>query len=194
MDWTEAISPELVEPSRVVDADTAFATFVEKHAESAYRVARRMMPSHEAADDVVQEAFLRAHQSVGNFRRDAMLDTWLYRIVMNVALNQLRGQRRRMRFLDRFRRDAGVMSRRPAMPSASVEQAEAREHVQEAVMALPPTLRAVVVLFDLEGLDCAEVSSALGIPQGTVRSRLHNARRQLRIRLDPYFGGSERGE
>lgn len=194
MEWSEAIAPDIAERSDAVDVEATFVTFVEKHGESAYRIARRMMPSHEAADDVVQEAFLRAFQSLGKFRNGATLDTWLYRIVMNVALNQLRGQRRRMSFLDRFRRDGGVMSQRPPMAHVALEQAEAREQAQEAVMSLAPGLRAVVVLFDLEGLDCSEVSEALGIPQGTVRSRLHNARKQLRVRLEPYFHGSAREE
>ncbi|MAF09695.1 RNA polymerase subunit sigma-70 [Candidatus Poribacteria bacterium] len=190
MDWTEAISRDIAGHPDEVDARAAFVTLVEKHREQAYRVARRMMPSHEAADDVVQEALLRAFRSLDRFRRDSELDTWLYRIVMNVALNRLRGYRRRIGFLDRFRRDANALARRPTPPHAAVEQAEAREQVNAAVMALAPGLRAVVVLFDLEGLSCAEVSGTLAIPEGTVRSRLHNARRQLRTRLEPYFDGS----
>ena len=177
MDWTEAISRDIAGQPDEVDARAAFVTLVEKHREQAYRVARRMMPSHEAADDVVQEALLRAFRSLDRFRRDAELDTWLYRIVMNVALNRLRGYRRRIGFLDRFRRDANALARRPPPPHAAVEQAEAREQVNAAVMALAPGLRAVV-------------SGTLAIPEGTVRSRLHNARRQLRTRLDPYFDGS----
>ncbi|MBT3267667.1 sigma-70 family RNA polymerase sigma factor [Candidatus Poribacteria bacterium] len=192
MDWTEAIPRDIAGQPDAVDAHSAFVTFVEKHRDQAYRVARGMMPSHEAADDVVQEAFLKAFTSLGKFRRDAEMDTWLYRIVMNVALNRLRGSRRRLGFLDRLRRDGGHMARRPTLPHVALEHAEAREQVQAAVMELAPGLRAVVVLFDLEGLSCAEVSGALGIPEGTVRSRLHNARRHLRTRLEPYFHGSSR--
>ena len=75
-------------------------------------------------------------------------------------------------------------------PSERLERDEARAHVQAAVMELNANLRAVVVLFDLEGLSCSETSQALGIAEGTVRSRLHNARKQLRVRLGPYVNGT----
>jgi len=191
MDWTEAISHGIVDAPEATEAHAAFVAFVEKHRDQAYRVARGMMPTHEAADDVLQDALLRAYRSLDRYRRDAQLDTWLYRIVMNAALNELRAQRPRVGFLERLRRHSGV-ARRPTRPNEPVERDEARAHVQAAVMELTANLRAVVVLFDLEGLSCAEVSAALGIPEGTVRSRLHNARKQLRVRLDPYVNGTAR--
>ena len=96
MDWTEAISHDMTDAPDASDAHSAFATFVLKHRDQAYRVARSMMPTHEAADDVLQDALLKAFRSLGGYRRDAELDTWLYRIVMNTALNELRAQRRRL--------------------------------------------------------------------------------------------------
>jgi RNA polymerase sigma-70 factor, ECF subfamily len=196
MDWTEAIShgvSDASEPASEADeARRAFVTFVEKHRDQAYRVARGMMPTHEAADDVLQDALLRAYRSLDSYRRDAELDTWLYRIVMNAALNELRARQRRGGFLERLWRHRNVAAARPQQPDEPVERHEARAHVQAAVMELNANLRAVVVLFDLEGLSCAEVSEALEIPQGTVRSRLHNARSQLRVRLGPYVNGTTR--
>jgi len=192
MDWTEAMSPGIADADDASDTQIAFVTFVEKHRDQAYRVARGMMPTHEAADDVLQEALLRAYRSLDRYRNDAEIDTWLYRIVMNAALNELRAQRRRVGFLDRLRRRHGVMARGPAMPNEAVERDEARAHVQAAVMELSGALRAVVVLFDLEGLSCSAVSDALDIPEGTVRSRLHTARKQLRLRVGAYVNGTAR--
>ncbi|MDA1190419.1 MAG: sigma-70 family RNA polymerase sigma factor, partial [Candidatus Poribacteria bacterium] len=159
MDWTNAI-PTTVDQSVSDEGDAtreAFVEFVEKHRERVYRVARRMTCSHEDADDVVQETFLKAFRSMPQFRGDAQVETWLYRIVMNVSLNRQRGRERQRRFLDLFRREPEPS---PPMPSAMLAHNELRDRVNEAIATLPPDQRAVVVLFDLEGLPCSEVARA----------------------------------
>ncbi|GIX05760.1 MAG: hypothetical protein KatS3mg115_0163 [Candidatus Poribacteria bacterium] len=170
----------------------AFRELVVKHRERVYRVARQMVGSHEDADDVVQEVFCRTFERLEQFRGDAALTTWLYRATVNAALNHLRARNRRLQFLRRWVHRAN----RPALPSphSKVEWDEMREQVREAIEALSPRLRAVVVLADLEGLSAPEVARILQIPEGTVRSRLYAARRQLRERLEPLFASDREGE
>ena len=174
--------------------EAAFEEVVRRHREAVYRMARRLLGSHDDADEAAQVAFVRAWRARSQFRGDASVRTWLIRIVMNVALNQLRTDRRRDRFFARFRRETATHASTSRTAQAAVEAHEVHREVHNAISALSPSLRAVVVLFDLEGLNCANVADTLRIPQGTVRSRLYNARRQLRVRLTPYLLGAPRGQ
>lgn len=160
--------------------EEAFEALVRQHREAIYRVAIRMTHRHEDADDLVQETFLRAYASFRRFRGEASTVTWLYRIVTNLALNLLRRRSRFQRAAALFRRDW------EAVAPPSVEQDETRRAVQVALETLPPPQRIVVVLFDVEGLSAAQIAEILDIPEGTVRSRLHHARRHLRRQLSSY--------
>lgn len=190
MSVTEAMSSsvgaERLEPSEREDILRRAADFdalVREHREAVYRIAARMTRRHEDADDLVQETFLRAYQSLGQFRGDSTASTWLYRIVTNLALNHLRRRARFQRFATLFRRETDAVSQEP------VDADETKRAVRVALDSLPASQRAVVVLFDMEGLSAAEISGILDVPEGTVRSRLHHARRHLRKRLSRYAFG-----
>lgn len=161
--------------------EEAFETLVRQHREAIYRVAIRMTHRHEDADDLVQETFLRAYTSLQRFRGEASPATWLYRIVTNLALNLLRHRSRFQRAAVLFRGES------ESVTPPSVDQDETRRAVQAALEMLPPSQRIVVVLFDIEGLSAAQIAEILDIPEGTVRSRLHYARRHLRRRLSAFF-------
>jgi len=192
---TDALVPVVGDPSHeacggefVSPLEADFAAFVRQHREAVYRVAKRMTHHHEDADDLVQETFLRAYASRSQFRSEASTSTWLYRIVTNLALNHLRRRAR-------FRRVAALFRVESKTVQPPVDQDETKRAVQEALETLPLQQRAVVVLFDMEGLSAAQVSEILGVPEGTVRSRLHHARRHLRKRLSAYvLGVSEEPE
>lgn len=187
---TDALAPDIRdEPSAtsaeksVARTEADFDALVRQHREAIYRVAFRMTHRHEDADDLVQETFLRAYESFGRFRRDATEATWLYRIVTNLALNALRRRERFRRIAALFRGDSS------ASPPVSIESDETKRAVHAALESLPASQRAVVVLFDMEGLSAAEIAGILDVPEGTVRSRLHHARRHLRKRLSAYILG-----
>ena len=189
MSWSDAAVSDAVLADGAtadVDTDAQFAAFVRNHGELVYRVARQMMSSHEEADDVVQEAFLRAFRGLPGYRGAASIETWLYRIVMNVAQNTLRHRARRQKLAEAIRHHT-VPLHHTARSPIPVEFDEARAQVWAALNALSAEHRAVVVLFDLEGLSCQQVSTVLDIPEGTVRSRLYHGRRRMRTRLTPYF-------
>ena len=160
----------------------AFETLVIEHQHRVFGVALRMLGSRAEAEDVAQEAFLRAYRSVAEFRGDAKLSTWLYAITSRLCLNRLdSAERRRTRHGDDLLES--VPDERLDPPGA-LEQRERRTALHLAIAELSDERRLVVVLADLEGLAYEEIAKALDLPVGTVRSRLHRARMELRERLE----------
>jgi RNA polymerase sigma-70 factor (ECF subfamily) len=146
----------------------------------AFRVALSVVRRHADAEDVAQEAFLRAHRSFATIRDRDRFRAWLVRTTFRLALDRIRGEKRRAR-----REDAVAIEAPSRADSAEDEAArsELREHVAEAVAALPEKLRLVTVLVAIEEQDTAAVARLLELPEGTVRSRLHRARKELAEKL-----------
>lgn len=147
-------------------------------------IGRLVGPRKDELDDLMQETYLRAWQSVRQFRGDATLRTWLTRIAVNVALNARRDQRRTV--------PLSAREHERAAPS-SVQEDAVRAAYEQALARLPDELRATFVLREAEGLTYREVAETLDCPIGTVMSRLHRAREQLiaelRDRLDDFCPG-----
>ena len=131
------------------------------------------------AEDAAQEAFIRAWQHLGSYRPRSPFRNWVYRIATNVAID---AQRREREMVDI---DALPLVAPDAGPEATVEGQERGERVRQAVLALPAASRAVLVLREYEGLSYREIADTLGIPVGTVMSRLNYARNRLRESLAP---------
>jgi RNA polymerase sigma-70 factor (ECF subfamily) len=146
----------------------------------AFRVALSVLRRREDAEDVAQEAFLRAHRAFGGLRDRDRFRAWLVRTTFRLALDRIRGERRRTR-----REDAVAIDARLTADSVEDDAArgELRARVAEAVAALPEKLRLVTVLVAIEEQDLASVARLLELPEGTVKSRLHRARKQLAERL-----------
>ena len=172
--------------------ETALAPLVERYKRMVYRLAVQITKNHADADDVMQETFIKVYRSIHTFRRDAAFETWLYRIVVNEALNfvKRRERRRECTFETATEAEYEATARYRAQlandPQAHAEKAELRQYVTEAVNSLPLKHRTVVILHEFEGLTHAEIASILNCSEGTVRSRLHYARKKLRTLLKPY--------
>ncbi len=172
--------------------ETALAVLVEKYKRKVYRLAMQITRNHEDADDVMQNTFIKVYQSIHAFRQDAAFETWLYRIAVNEALNfvKRRDGHRECSFetiteaaidpVERYRTTVA------SDPHLLAEQAELRHWVTEAVKSLSLKHRTVVILHDFEGFTHEEISAILNCSEGTVRSRLHYARKRLRTLLKPY--------
>ncbi len=162
-----------------------------------YAIAYRMCGNAFDANDLAQEAFVRAWRSLGRLRPDASLEGWFYRTVANLFIDTLRRRRGvRMQSLDEpIATASGDLARELPDPSSDVERAVlgaiADRRVQQALMSLAPEIRMVVVLADVEGYAYEEIAAIMGIPVGTVKSRLHRARAALRERLAPLREGIE---
>lgn len=176
--------PDLLERLRRGDA-RAFEELVIAHQHRVFGVALRMLGNAAEAEDVAQEVFLRAHRALAGFRGEARLSTWLYAIASRLCLTRLgSGARRLGRLGDEAL--AGVADERTADPSAEAERSELEVALQRAIGELDEERRIVVVLRDLEGLSYEEIAEALQLPIGTVRSRLHRARVDLRDKLERF--------
>ncbi len=163
---------------RFLDGDPrGFEALMERYRRQAYGIALGLCGNHDDAMDAVQKAFIRIHRSLGRFRLGAPFFPWLYRIVRNAALNQRRDEKRHR----------GEMPlewvTRPADDPNPLEAAVADDlavRLWAGIQGLSPELREVFMLYHFQGLKYREIAAAVDIPIGTVMSRLHAARRQLR--------------
>ena len=171
----------------------ALAELVHKYQRRIYRIAMQITRNHEDASDVTQETFLKVYESIYSLRRKAAFETWIYRIAVNKATNLVKRRDRRCEssllvvcehdaHFD-FRRNSNLIN----VPHLHVEKQELQKTVTQAVNSLSLKHRTVVVLYEFEGLTHVEIASILGCSEGTVRSRLHYARKQLRERLKSYI-------
>jgi RNA polymerase sigma-70 factor (ECF subfamily) len=175
--------------------ESAFEDLVRRHERRVFRLLLRMLGSREEAEDVTQEAFLSLHRHGHRFRREARFSTFVYRVAANAALNRRRTLGRSRNRINEFRvrQQAGMnLPPSPRNPEDAVAGSEAQLRVQEALLELPPDLRVAVVLYDIEGQSYQDVARVLGIPEGTVKSRIHRARSALRKTLRSYVS-AQRG-
>src|SRR5690349_9758427 len=161
----------------------AFEQLVIAYQHRVFGVALRMLGSRAEAEEIAQEVFLRAHRAIGEFRGDARLGTWLYAIASRLCLNRLAAPDRRV-----TRGDDALADVPAAGPdaAAAAERAELNAALRAAIAELPEDRRIVLVLRDVEGLTYDEIVEALGLEPGTVRSRLHRARLQLKEKLERF--------
>jgi RNA polymerase sigma-70 factor (ECF subfamily) len=163
----------------------AFEELVMTYQHRVFGVALRMLGSAAEAEEIAQEAFVRAHRALGDFRGDAKLSTWLYAITSRLCLNRLASGERR---LARQGEETLLrLSDSTLRPDAALERNELETALGRAIAELPEERRIVVVLRDLEGLSYEEIAQALDLELGTVRSRLHRARADLRDKLERFL-------
>jgi RNA polymerase sigma-70 factor (ECF subfamily) len=177
-------APRFLDRLRAGDG-TAFEDLVMTYQHRVFGVALRMLGNAGEAQEVAQEAFLRAHRALSEFRGDAKLSTWLYAITSRLCLNRLASGERR---LVRQGEDALLrLSDAAPRPDDVLEQSELEAALQRAIAELPEDRRIVVILRDLEGLPYEEIAQVLGLELGTVRSRLHRARADLKDKLERFL-------
>jgi len=174
---------ELVKRAQAGDAE-AFAALVTEHQRFVYNLALRAMSNAHEAEDVAQEAFVRAWLALPNFRRQAQFRTWLYRIVTNLCCNRLPRLRRDLSALSEEDVDeyAAPVDER-ADPAYDIEADERRAFLHQRMAALPESYRLLVSLRYQEELSYDEIADVLGLPLGTVKTGLFRARAQLREAL-----------
>jgi RNA polymerase sigma-70 factor (ECF subfamily) len=172
----------------------AFASLVRRHEGRVFRMLFRLLGTREEAEDAAQEAFLSLHRHGHRFRREARFSTFLYRVAANAALNRRRslGRARARQQALATRQAAGDdLPSAPRDPDGSTTGAEVQSKVQQALLTLPDDLRMAVVLYDIEGQSYREIADALGIPEGTVKSRIHRGRQALRQELAEYVRATD---
>jgi RNA polymerase sigma-70 factor, ECF subfamily len=177
---------DLIARARAGD-DRAFGVLVERYQAAVAATVIGMLGPGDEADDVGQETFIRFHRALDRFRGESSLKTYLVHIAMNLSLNALKSRRRS---LLRFVRDEATTSEIPeprAGPDGNVDAGELRLVVRAAVASLGEKHRAVVVLRMFNDCSTRETAELLGLPEGTVLSRLSRAMKELEQRLAPYM-------
>jgi RNA polymerase sigma-70 factor, ECF subfamily len=181
----------LVERARQRDG-AAVRLIMQRHNRRLYRVARSILNDDAEAEDVVQEAYVRAFTHLDGFRGEAQLSTWLTRIALNEALGRLRRRRTTVGLKDidaiSDQGEARVIylpsARQDSDPEAAAARTQVRRLLERAVDQLPNSFRMVFVLRDIEEMSVEETASHLGLRPETVKTRLHRARRLLREALN----------
>ncbi len=168
----------------------AFETLVEKYEKLIYNLSYQLTNSTEDAFDISQETFLKAYKSLGSFRGDCKFSTWLYKICNNVANDYLRSKQRKQTISltvydeeDEKEEQLDIADEVNENPDEQLLKKERIEAVREAIAALSPDHREVIVLRDIEGYSYDEISEILDLEIGTVKSRINRARQIIKETL-----------
>jgi RNA polymerase sigma-70 factor, ECF subfamily len=180
--------------------DSAFEELVRRYDRNVFRIAQHITQNREDAEDVVQEAFLKAYGNLTKFQEQSKFYTWLVRIAVNEALMKLRRRKpeRTVSLDEEVKTEDDSLPREVAdwspNPEQMYNQAELRDILTRTIQGLPEGFRTVFVLRDKEGLSTEETAEALGLSIPAVKSRLLRARLQLRERLNRYFRKKASGD
>lgn len=179
--------------ARSQNGDTAaFDSLVVKFTPKLYGLVYHMTDNHEDTHDILQEVFAKAYRSVRRFRGGSSFYTWIYSIAVNMTLNFLKKRSRNRRFALGEEGTGGVQKAEPIEPVATddtvreVSNRELKERLNVALQKLSNEHRAVVTMFDIQGMPHAEIAKILSLSEGTVRSRLHYAHQQLQNHLEDF--------
>lgn len=176
----------------------SFEPFVTEHQTRIYNLALRMTGSPDDAFDLSQDAFIKAYESLKDFRGDSAFGSWLYRLASNLCIDFLR-KRKKQNVVPIYWSDEDGETRELEIadlrysPENEAQRAELRRGIEKGLAALPPMQRQMIVMRDVSGLSYAEIAQALSLELGTVKSRISRARAKLMLLLerDGTFCGPE---
>jgi RNA polymerase sigma factor (sigma-70 family) len=187
------VNPDIELVTRTQGGDArAFDELVVKYTPRLYGLVYNMTSNHEDANDLLQEVFAKAFRSINGFRGKSSFYTWIHSIAVNMTINFLKKRGRRFQMsLDDV--DLNIQNDKEfieltasSSPVREADLGELQQRLNEAMQKLSPEHRAVVTMFDIQGMPHAEISKILGVSEGTVRSRLFYAHRQLQAYLEEF--------
>ncbi|SDN80397.1 RNA polymerase sigma factor SigW [Bacillus sp. OK048] len=166
----------------------AFAEIVEIYSNSIYQLGYRMLGNRHEAEDIAQEAFIRAYVNIKSFNQDLKFSTWLFRIATNLCIDRIRKKKPDYYLDAEVSGTEGLtmysqLSSNSPLPETELESLELQDTVQKEILKLPEKYRSVIVLKYIEELSLNEISEILDMPLGTVKTRIHRGREALRQQL-----------
>jgi RNA polymerase sigma-70 factor (ECF subfamily) len=186
----DAEEQELVERLKRRD-EAAFNAFVIRYQDRVFRILLRMLGDRAEAEDLAQEVFISIFKAIDSFRGDSQLSTWVYRVASNHCRNRLKYlARRRQKMMDDFDEENVALAQgtllpdRQGTPDRLLEARQTEVLLEEGLARLDDEQRELVVLREVEHLSYEEIMAITGLPEGTVKSRLHRARTALREHLE----------
>jgi RNA polymerase sigma-70 factor (ECF subfamily) len=178
--------------------EAAYTELVQLYQRRVFALVFRMLGNRDEAEEITQDVFLQVFRAVDSFRGDAKLSTWLFRVAVNLSKNRIKRMARRPTAGGhdlQAMADQGVFADAPGVSAGSVERPDQmaegmqlEQIVKQAILALEPDFRELVVLRDVEDLTYEEIAEVTGLPKGTVKSRIHRGRAQLRARVERLLG------
>ncbi|HUH05693.1 MAG TPA: sigma-70 family RNA polymerase sigma factor [Kofleriaceae bacterium] len=180
--------------------EKAFREVVRQYSDQVYNMSYRMLGNREEAEDVAQEVFITVFKSIDSFRGDSKFSTWLYRVTANTCKNRIKYLARRHdrdqseydEAIDRGGAAGAVTAPTPSpRPDRALEGVELEVKLQQAIGSLDQDHRLLVVLRDIQELSYEEICEITGLPDGTVKSRLHRARAALKKKMQSYMRQDE---
>lgn len=164
----------------------AFEELIKQCQKKVFNIAYKMTGSYDDANELAQEAFIRAYKSINKFKGDSLFSTWIYRITTNVCLDELRKRKNQkvisinedIKYNDEELKPQ-IKDESPG-PEKIYERKEFKSLVKECIESLPPDYKTVIVLRDIEGFSYEEIAKIINCPEGTVKSRINRARKALR--------------
>ena len=186
---------ELVARAQTGDS-TAFDALLVKHSPRLYALVYNMTANHDDTDDLLQDVWAKAYRSIGGFRGQSQFSTWMHSIAANMTINFLKKRGRRWTMsLDDV--DSGILQDKEfvelqatSTPVREADLGEMQQKINQAIMQLTPEHRAVVTMFDIQGMPHADIAKILSTSEGTVRSRLFYAHKQLQAWLSEFAPAS----
>ena len=150
-----------------------------------FNIAYRMANHRQEAEDITQQVFIRLFRKIKTFRGDSAFSSWFYRLAMNICINHFRKEKKRKQ---RFSDDLSDLENTKLMAAKSkIERPDLKPQLEKAMRTLPEGYRSVFILYDVEGYNHQEIGEMLDIAEGTSKSQLHKARKELRQHLEPYL-------
>jgi len=182
---------DLVEECKLGDR-AAFTQLMQKYQNKIFGLAFRMLHNGEEAKDITQDVFFSVYRSIKKFKGESKISTWLYRIAINACINRLKSKGRKDTVPLENKKQEGdlvainednLISGRIDTPSEALERKNLNSILEREIGKLPDEYRVVLVMRDVEGLTYEEIEKILKVPDGTVKSRLHRARMELKKKL-----------
>lgn len=154
--------------------------------DTVFSIAFRMTNNQQEAEDLAQMAFLRIFKKVGTFRGDSALSSWIYRLTVNVCINHCHKEKKRKSILTNELAGLHQENHRALKREPGEQPPKFRPFLEKAIRALPAGYRMIFVLYDIEGYRHREIAQMMNISEGTSKSQLHKARKELKQNLEPY--------